>query len=196
MTPSGRGICVTWITATLGCIHNCVFRVFKGVADCHCHAMITRHVHTLTRFFLPRLAGILLMFAGSVAQADYHVYSASGRAAIDGFDVVSYFTKGAAEPGSPSHAVMWKGVIWQFSSNEHREIFEANPRAYAPQYGGYCAYGVAMGQVLETDPTVWRIQDGKLYLIHSQQVWPLWIEDVPGHISEANTNWPAVLKSK
>lgn len=143
-----------------------------------------------------RFLGVVLLMWGAAAQADSHVYSASDSTAIDGYDVVSYFTDGTPERGDPNHAVIWKGVVWQFASDEHREIFEANPRAYAPQYGGFCAYGVAMGQVLQTDPTVWRIHEGKLYLIHSQQVWPLWVENIPGHIHEADANWPVVLTSK
>lgn len=36
-------------------------------------------------------------------------------------------------------------------------MFEANPEAYAPQYGGYCAYAVSKGDTATTDPEAWTI---------------------------------------
>jgi hypothetical protein len=32
-------------------------------------------------------------------------------------------------------------------------LFKADPAKYEPQYGGYCAYGVAQGYKPDTDPT-------------------------------------------
>lgn len=135
--------------------------------------------------------GFMCLF--SAVRADAPVYFTSDGAAIEGYDVVSYFTADAPQPGDPVHAVIWKGALWKFASAENREQFEANPRAYAPQYGGYCAYGVAQGVAVRTDPTLFSIEDGRLYLIHSKAVWQRWVQDVPGHIDRADANWPAVL---
>ena len=119
-------------------------------------------------------------------------YAESG-AAMSGYDVVSYFTSGGPELGQPEIAVMWKGAAWHFASHANREAFEANPRAYAPQFGGYCAYAIAQGHIVSTDPTAWRVVDGKLYLTHSKQIEQMWLRDVPGFIARAEGNWPAVL---
>lgn len=135
-----------------------------------------------------------LIGAMSMAHADAPVFSADHGKAVDGYDVVTYFNSDTPLPGDPMHAVIWKGAVWQFVSRQNREQFEANPRAYAPQYGGYCAFGVSQGMVLETDPMLYRIEDGKLYLIHNKAVWTQWVEDMAGYIAEADTRWPTVLR--
>ncbi|WP_245601468.1 YHS domain-containing (seleno)protein [Sedimentitalea nanhaiensis] len=149
--------------------------------------------------FLPAirlcLLGGAIVFWAIAARADEPIFNARDGAAIDGYDVVAYFTTGEPTSGDPDIAVLWKGAVWLFISDENRERFEANPRAYAPQFGGYCAYGVSSGLVLRTDPRVWQIRDGKLYLIHNAAVWDKWIQDVPGNIERADANWPRVLAS-
>ena len=145
-----------------------------------------------------RLGCLALLWIGlistmSMARADMPVFSADHGMAVDGYDVVTYFGADTPLPGDPTHAVVWKGAIWQFVSRQNREQFEANPRAYAPQYGGYCAFGVSQGLVLETDPMLYRIRDGKLYLMHNETVWGRWVEDMAGYIAEADAKWPAVL---
>ena len=157
------------------------------------HTSLVRQ--SLARLWLILLLGIgtLLLGFGTVLRAEPQVFYAAGGKAVGGLDVVSFFTDGSPEPGRPEHGVVWKDVLWQFVSRENREAFESNPRAYAPQFGGYCAYGVSMGVVLDTDPQLWKIHEGKLYLLHSEDVWPMWMEDISGHVSKADANWPAVL---
>lgn len=146
--------------------------------------------------FGPLLAALWALLAPLQALAQEPIFNSRNGTAIEGYDVVAYFTAGAPQPGKPEHAVIWKGAVWQFVSPEHREMFEANPRAYAPQYGGYCAFGVSQGIILHTDPDVWQIRGGKLYLIHNPSVWVQWVEDVPGNIARANANWPRVLAAR
>ncbi|MBK0326522.1 YHS domain protein [Rhodobacteraceae bacterium F11138] len=135
-------------------------------------------------------------FAALAVRADQPIFYAPDGAAIDGYDVVTYFTAGEPASGDPENAVMWKGALWLFVSDENREKFEANPRAYAPQFGGYCAYGVSLGLVVDTDPQVWAIRNGKLYLIHSRETLASWARDVAGNIQRADANWPQVLAAK
>ena len=84
--------------------------------------------------------------------------------AAHGHDVVAYFTDGQPTPGSPSYTHTWNGATWQFASAEHRDTFAANPERYAPQFGGYCALGRAMGVSVNGSPKRWRIEEGKLFL--------------------------------
>lgn len=128
------------------------------------------------------------------AFADSAVYYSDGGAAIDGYDTVAYFTAGEAVPGRPGIEVEWKGAVWRFASKTNRDRFEMNPRAYAPQYGGYCAYAVSRGHVADPDPQAWKIVDGKLYLTHSPGVFAMWSSDIVGNIALGETQWPAVLK--
>ena len=74
----------------------------------------------------------------------------------------------------------------------NRDQFKADPQAYAPQYGGYCAFGVAMGKKFETDPEAWKIEGGKLYLNLDKSVQKRWLEDTQGFIQDANTNWTTI----
>lgn len=137
----------------------------------------------------------LLALGGTIqdAAADHPVFYAREGAAISGYDTVAYFTMGKPVLGEPDIAVKWKGAVWLFSSMAHRDKFEADPRSYAPQYGGYCAYGTAMGVAKPTDPQAWKIVDGKLYLMNTPGVLNLWLRDVDGTIQRSNLNWPAIL---
>jgi len=85
--------------------------------------------------------------------------------AIQGYDTVAYFTNGIAVPGSNQFEYYWEDAIWQFASADHRDLFASDPEKYMPQYGGYCAGGMAMGVSVPADPTNWAIVDGKLYMM-------------------------------
>ncbi|SEG12130.1 hypothetical protein SAMN05421751_11185 [Jhaorihella thermophila] len=127
------------------------------------------------------------------AWADPPVVSAEGGVAIRGYDTVAYFRQGQAVRGRPDIAVQWKGAVWRFASEDNRETFESNPRAYAPRFGGYCAYAVSRGHLAAGDPRAWRIVGGHLYLIHDPALKRAWERDIPGNLALAEANWPAVL---
>lgn len=120
------------------------------------------------------------------------IYAEDGIA-IDGTDPVAYFTEARPVAGSPEIALDWNGAVWRFSSLENRERFELDPDAYAPQYGGYCAYAVSRGYTASTVPRAWTIHEGKLYLNFSRPVRALWARDIPGNVVKGDANWPAVL---
>ncbi|TNF64658.1 MAG: YHS domain-containing protein [Rhodobacteraceae bacterium] len=145
----------------------------------------------LRRRLLGLAAAWLVSAAPALAERPW--FDTSGGLAISGYDVVAYFTEGQPVRGRAAYAVMWKGATWHFASAENRTHFEMNPRAYAPQYGGYCAYSVARGTVSPADPEAWRIHENRLYLTHTTQVGRLWAQDIPGNILKANANWPGVL---
>ena len=119
-------------------------------------------------------------------------YEPSGSA-IRGYDAVAYFTRGEPVEGSEEFATEWQGATWQFASREHLELFEADPERYAPQYGGYCAYGVAQGYLVKIEPDSWTIVDGKLYLNYDDEVQAQWEEDVPGFVAEADAKFEGLL---
>ncbi|WP_041659869.1 YHS domain-containing (seleno)protein [Acaryochloris marina] len=110
-------------------------------------------------------------------------------AAIRGTDPVAYFTEGEPVQGLREFAYEWEGATWLFASAEHRDRFADNPRAYAPQYGGFCAYGLSYGALVSTMPDAWSIVDGKLYLNYSIAIQNQWKEDTTGNIDRANLNW-------
>ena len=125
------------------------------------------------------------------------VYAENGSdLAIRGADPVAYFTEGAAVPGVPDYEYEWNGATWRFSSADNLATFMADPEAYAPQYGGYCAKAMSEGNLASVDPRAWKIVDGKLYLNYSQEVQAQWFEDIPGNIAKADAFWPNVLAAQ
>ena len=109
--------------------------------------------------------------------------------AIKGYDTVAYFKFGRAVKGSESYTFRWRDKTWQFSSGEHRDLFAADPLQYAPQYDGYCAWALTESRLAITDPEVWKIVDGKLYLNCSQAAYEKWSRDISGHIRKADVIW-------
>ena len=99
------------------------------------------------------------------AVADRHGrIAAPGGVALGGYDPVAYFEAGRAQPGDPTIALRWRGVRWHFASAAHRSAFEANPKAYLPQFGGHCPVSVARGTPRPADPRQWTIVEGRLYV--------------------------------
>ncbi|NJK72670.1 MAG: YHS domain protein [Synechococcaceae cyanobacterium SM2_3_60] len=119
------------------------------------------------------------------------VFTNAAGIAIQGTDPVAYFTLGEPTPGMAEFSYTWMDATWYFSSAAHRDAFIANPEAYAPQYGGYCAYAVANGYTASIDPAAWRIVDDRLYLNFSTGVQRRWERDISGHIEQADRNWPS-----
>jgi YHS domain-containing protein len=115
------------------------------------------------------------------------------KLALDGYDPVAYFKGGKAMKGSADQAANWNGATWHFASADNKAAFEASPQAYAPQFGGYCAWAVSEGYTAKGDPNNWRIVNGKLYVNYNASVQRSWEKDAPGHIAKGEKNWPTVL---
>jgi len=109
--------------------------------------------------------------------------------AIRGYDPVAYFTVGRPTPGKKELSFAWNGAEWHFASTANLDSFKAMPEHYAPQYGGYCAYGTAEGHKAPTEPDAWTILDGKLYLNYNKDVLVIWSKDRSGYIKKADSNW-------
>ena len=109
--------------------------------------------------------------------------------AIQGYDPVAYFTDNKAVPGNPGITASYDGAIYQFASTEHKTAFEANPGKYAPQYGGYCAYGASQGYNASIEPEQFTIAGGKLYLNYNSDVRKRWNQDRGSYISKADAYW-------
>lgn len=118
------------------------------------------------------------------------IYKGNNNVAVNGYDVVGYFTDESHVQGLPEFSTDWMGATWQFASAESRDMFAATPEAYAPQYGGYCAYAASKGALASTVPEAWTIVDGKLYLNFSLGVRDLWRRDIAGNIALADGFWP------
>jgi YHS domain-containing protein len=113
--------------------------------------------------------------------------------AAGGYDLTSYFS-GTPTRGAAQFAATHGGYTYHFATAANRARFQANPAAYLPQYGGYCAWATAQGYTAPGRPQFWKVVDGKLYFNYDAGVQRKWERDVPGFIRAANANWPNVLK--
>jgi YHS domain-containing protein len=114
--------------------------------------------------------------------------------AINGYDSVAYLTDGKPVKGNDAHVFEWMGARWKFATQAHLDLFKAMPEKYAPQYGGYCAYGVAQNNLVSVEPDKFKVIDGKLYLNYDAEVQAKWLKDPAGYIRQADAKFAELLK--
>ncbi len=117
--------------------------------------------------------------------------------AIKGYDTVAFFTLGKGITGIEKYSLNYSGAKWYFINEEHRNLFKKSPEKYLPQYGGYCAYGVAV--LYEMPPAAgdgryWDIKDEKLYLKYNKGAQILWRLSKKNMIYKANIRWGIFLE--
>ncbi|MEO5911070.1 MAG: YHS domain-containing (seleno)protein [Pelobium sp.] len=127
----------------------------------------------------------------SLSAQDKTIFQNKEGAAIKGYDVVAYFKENKAVKGNDQFTYEWKDAKWYFANKENLKTFRANPEKFAPQYGGYCAYGYSKGYAAPTIPEAFAVIDGKLYLNYNEQVQQIWKKDIPGYIIKADANYKA-----
>ncbi|MBI5895701.1 MAG: YHS domain-containing protein [Desulfobacterales bacterium] len=143
--------------------------------------------HKATVIFFMGFSIVLFLLAGSGCKATGK--TAGDDLAIKGYDTVAYFNSGQAVKGSAAFTFQWHAMTWHFATQENRDLFAAGPEKFAPQYDGYCAWAMAEARKAQTDPEVWKIVDGKLYLNCSRAAYEKWSKDIPGNIEKADANW-------
>ena len=146
---------------------------------------------SLRRFAAVAVLSLGAVFAGPAFAVDEVNHHDSYVAA--GYDVVAYFS-GTPTEGKADFTAEYDGGKYKFSSAENLAKFKADPDAYAPQFGGWCAFGTAQGRKLDVDPLAYKVVDGKLYLNNSQGVHKRWLKQEAGFIRGAVHNWP-IIKS-
>ncbi|WP_067033137.1 YHS domain-containing (seleno)protein [Allomuricauda sp. CP2A] len=138
----------------------------------------------------------LFILTGTFLQAQAIDYNTKRGYAAHGYDVVSYF-EGKPKEGIKEISTEYDGINYKFSNQENLNKFKANPVKYIPQYGGYCAYAVAVsGKKVSINPETYEIRDGKLYLFYNAgktNTLELWLNESPNKLmSKADTNWEKI----
>lgn len=128
-----------------------------------------------------------ILFAGEFNEVD--------GVAIRGYDPVVYLTEQKAERGGAEFTGVHKGSTFRFRNATNRDLFLANPEKYAPQFNGYCAFGVSRGYKADTSPDSFSVVGGKLYLNYNAEVKAMWSKDIPGYLAKADEKWPVVEKT-
>jgi YHS domain-containing protein len=119
----------------------------------------------------------------AVAEGD------SPRLLLKGHDIVAYFTDGRHQLGKAEFASRYEGVDFRFASAEHKALFDASPEKFLPQYGGYCANGIAYGIPWGGDADTWKIIDGKLYIFGGQSSREAFELDTAANLKLAEKYW-------
>jgi hypothetical protein len=149
--------------------------------------------------FLAVTAGVALALVTplvpAIAQEGGIYTGLLSRTGAGGHDVVAYFREGRPVRGSSQFTHEWRGASWRFASAANRDAFAANPAAFAPAYGGHCAWAAAQGYKAKGDPENWRIVDGRLFLNYNSDVQKNWEKDIQGFIAAGDAKWPAVVKN-
>jgi YHS domain-containing protein len=142
----------------------------------------------------PAVAGIALTLLSLTSHAGE--FNEHSGVAIKGYDPVAFFKQNKPVRGNDDLRFEYKGSTFVFASAENRAAFAADPVKYAPQYGGYCAFGTARGYKADIDPSTFTVVDGRLYLNYNTQVQKEWAGDRARFIGQANERWPTVSKTE
>ena len=140
------------------------------------------------------LAFLLAVSTFALAQKKSDNIFQTGAGAIKGYDPVAYFTDSKPVKGNTAFNTYWNGATWYFASAQHLATFKANPTKYAPQYGGYCAYGMSEDHKAPVEPEAWSIVNGKLYLNYNMDVQKEWKKKDADLIIKADANWAKIKK--
>jgi YHS domain-containing protein len=116
--------------------------------------------------------------------------------AIQGYDPVAFFTEKKPVKGKATLSSQSGGATYHFSSEANKKVFDAEPTKYIPQFGGFCAYGVAKGDKVKIEVDAFQIVDGRLLLQYDKKVRDLFTQDQKELLKKADANWPTVKDKK
>jgi YHS domain-containing protein len=113
--------------------------------------------------------------------------------ALDGYDPVAYHVAGRPLAGQPRFEAEWGGAVWRFSSEANRRAFLTDPESFAPRFNGYDPVGVSHARPVESDPHLFALVRGQLFLFRSAENRRAFLgEDRLRQQAEAR--WPAVQR--
>ncbi|WP_318309744.1 YHS domain-containing (seleno)protein [Flagellimonas crocea] len=147
---------------------------------------------------MSKILAVLLLVSGIYGFSQTTDYNTKKGYAINGYDVVSYFNNKPQE-GKEELTAEHDQVRFKFVNAENRDKFLSDPDAYLPQYGGYCAYAVAVNaKKVKVDPETYEIRDGKLYLFYNKgknNTLQFWLNESPDNLKQkADKNWQKIKR--
>jgi YHS domain-containing protein len=111
-----------------------------------------------------------------------------------GADVVAYFTENRHLQGSSEYRSEHQGVDFYFSSAKNKALFDANPTAYIPQYGGYCANGIVFGIPWGGNAEDFMVQDDKLYIFGGNISKQAFLLELDKNLALSDRYWEEEVK--
>lgn len=116
--------------------------------------------------------------------------------ALQGYDPVAFFTEGRPVKGSPGFESKYGGARYFFASAANKALFDGSPAKYEPQFGGFCAYGVAHGKKVPVEIEAFQIVDGRLLMQYDLGIKKEFNKDPQGNLQKADKNWPGILEEQ
>lgn len=113
---------------------------------------------------------------------------------LQGYDPVAYFTQMKAVKGNAAYSARYHGATYWFSSEANANMFKDHPEMFAPQYGAFCGYAMALNKLRPINPELFDVIDGRLILQHSPDAYEKFHQDVAGYVMKADGNWPGQVK--
>ena len=153
-----------------------------------------KHIHTLitAATFIGAVSAAPAVYAVDEYNVSTGTTLAGEPVALRGHDTVALALGLGVTDGQAKFTHVHDGVAYYFASEETKDIFASNPSAYQPRYGGYCAFGVAIGKKLDASPRFADIVDDKLYVFLNAVAFGKYLEDKAGTLAKAEKNWPAM----
>ncbi|MCK8520893.1 hypothetical protein M0D21_04915 [Aquimarina sp. D1M17] len=149
---------------------------------------------------MKKIITALLLVVVTTISAQNIDYNTSKSFVAEGYDVTEYFNNKAVK-GNSKFVTTHDNVKYKFANQENLEKFKKDPNKYIPQYGGYCAYAVAVNsEKVDINPKTFEIRDGKLYLFYNS--WGIntldkWIEEDAEKLQiKADQNWQNIKTKK
>ena len=143
---------------------------------------------------IPRTILALMLLSTPIFAADLVNVAGASKVAINGYDPVAFFTDAMPVNGSPFISATHQGAVYFFATGEHKKLFTLNPDKYAPQYGGFCAFGVALDALFPVDISTWQVRNGKLYFNLNPDILKKFNADFVGSVAKADNNWPGLVQ--
>lgn len=147
----------------------------------------------ITYRLITAVSVILMATTSAWAEEKTLVNAEPDGVVLHGYDPVAYFDSNAAVKGSPKYKATYKGATFYFVSENHRKLFKKDPAKYAPQYGGYCAMAVSMGQLEDADPKMFMIHHDKLLVQRNEKAHQMFMSNPDMFHEKADQQWPELV---
>lgn len=141
----------------------------------------------------------LVLATGAFAADEYNVSNGLTLTGmplgLHGTDPISMFEGEMPNQGNAAFTSSYDGVDYYFASAETQAVFDADPAAHLPQFGGFCAFGVFVGKKLDGDVRYADIVDGKLYLFVNAAIFEKYLEDKETVLQGAHGQWSSIVNT-
>lgn len=155
---------------------------------------LTKVLLILSAIVISLGGGLSFYYASQIYFADSLIFDDEQGLALGGYDPVTYIKQRRAVIGHKDFKLEWAGATWNFTSLANREDFAKSPDRFAPQYGGYDTLGIIKGYTRPSNPLIWEVKAGRLYLFYSAEGRTYWNQNLGENLLKANANWPNIRR--